>query len=102
LASFPHALRSAPGPNRTLEACRSQIELAAVRHGPAMVEAASLGPERRARGGLYEGLVEVRIVYGLPSYYEVRQATLKCTARPDGSIVGIEVLPAADGGASPL
>jgi hypothetical protein len=90
LASFPGALRSAKGQNRTVEPCRREIARAAMPFGPAEVEAASVGPERPRADGLYEGLVEIRVVYGAGSHYEVRQSILRCTARRDGSIVGFE------------
>jgi hypothetical protein len=96
LASFPGELHAAPGPNRTVEPCRRQIELAAAAQGAAEVAAASLGPERRTRAGLYEALVEVRIVYRGQPHYEVRQAAVKCTARADGSIVSVEAASAED------
>jgi hypothetical protein len=99
LASFPDELASTPGPNRTFGECRRQIALGAARYGKATVEAASLGPERRSGRGLYEGFAEIRIVYDFDTYYEVRQATLKCYSRRDGSIVHVEVVfpTAADG-----
>lgn len=90
LASLAHELRPVPGHNRTVEPCKRQIELGAAQYSHAMVEAASLGPERRTNREVYEGLVEMRVVYDFHLYFEVRQATLKCYTRPDGSIVAAE------------
>ena len=87
LASLPYKLRAKRGRNRTLEPCKRQIELAAAPFGVVRVEAASLGPERRSRDGLYNGKVEIRVVYARQSAWEVRQATLRCSSRSDGSIV---------------
>jgi CheY-like chemotaxis protein len=92
LATLPQPLRSEPGPNRTVRPCKRQIELGAAHYGKVRVQAASLGPERLDRHGLFEGLVEVRVVYENRSFYEVRQATLKCYARQDGSIVDAKVV----------
>jgi hypothetical protein len=90
LVSLPHPLRSAPGRNRTVEECKRFIELGAARYGNARVEAASLGKERRTPEGLYEGLVETRVIYDFHLFYEARQATVKCYSRPDGSIIRVE------------
>jgi hypothetical protein len=68
LASLAHELRPIPGPNRTVEPCKRQIELGAAQYAHAMVEAASLGPERRTDQGIYEGLVEMRVVYDFHVY----------------------------------
>ena len=92
LASLAEKLRAAPGHNRTVEQCKRQIELGAAQYANVMVDAASLGPERRTAEGLYEGLVEMRVVYDFHLYHEVRQATLKCYSRPDGSIVDAQAV----------
>jgi len=92
LASLTSELRSRAGPNRTLQPCKRQIELGAAQYAHVMVDAASLGPERRTEQGLYEGLVEVRVIYDFHLYYEVRQAALKCSTRPDGSIVDAQAV----------
>jgi hypothetical protein len=93
LALLPHELRSMPGRNRAVDDCKRQIELGAAQYARAMVEAASAGEERRMDEGLYEGLVEMRVIYDFQVYYEIRHATLRCYVRPDGSIVGAEALP---------
>jgi hypothetical protein len=92
LASLTSELRSTPGPNRTVQPCKRQIELGAAQYAHVVVDAASLGPERRTNEGLFEGLVETRVIYDFHLYYEVRQATLKCYTRPDGSIVAAEAV----------
>jgi CheY-like chemotaxis protein len=92
LATLPQPLRSEPGPNRTVRSCKRQIELGATHYGKAQVDAVSLGPERLNAQGFYEALVEVRVTYDKQSFYEVRQATLKCYARQDGSIVDAKVV----------
>jgi hypothetical protein len=92
-ASLSRELRSAPGPNRTVGECKRQIELAARQYAKAKVEAASVGEERRVDEGFYEGLVEMRVIYDFHLYYEIRQATLSCYSRPDGSIVDANVVP---------
>ena len=102
LASLPHELSSAPGPNRAVGDCKRQIELGAARYADAKVEAASAGEERRTGEGLYEGLVEMRVIYDFRAYYEIRQATLRCYARPDGSIVDAQALPAGAEDGSPV
>jgi hypothetical protein len=101
LASFPNGLAARPGPNRTVEECKRQIELGAARYGKAVVEAASLGEEQRTEQGLYEGLVEIRIVYDFGMYDEVRQAILKCYSDPDGSFVDMRVVSPASAGNAP-
>ena len=90
LESFPGALRAAKGRNRTVEPCRREMARAAAPFGPAEVEAASLDPERLRPDGLYDGLVEIRVIYGAGSHYEVRQSILRCTIRRDGSVVSAE------------
>ena len=92
LASFPFELRSKPGRNRTVESCGEKLRGAAAAYGPATVETASLGPERRNRTGLYEGTVEVRIIYTCNGVHEVRQATMACYTRPDGTLVDAKPL----------
>jgi hypothetical protein len=92
LASLTRELRSIGGPNRTVEPCKRQIELGAVQYADVMVDAASLGPEWRAGQQLFEGLVEMRVIYDFYLYREVRQAVLKCSTRPDGSIVDAEAV----------
>ena len=92
LASFPAELRSKPGRNRTAVARGEKLRGAAAAYGPATVETASLGPERRSRAGLYEGTVEVRIIYARDGVHEVRQATMACTTRPDGTLVDAKPL----------
>jgi hypothetical protein len=102
LASLPHELRSVPGRNRAVGECKRQIELGAARYADAKVEAASAGKERRTGDGLYEGLVEMRVFYDFRAYYEVRQATLRCFFRPDGSVVAAEALPVGAKDGSPV
>ena len=92
LATFPNELRSKPGPNRTVRACGEQLQNAALVHGQARVETASLGRERRTRDGLYQGQVEVRITYSREGMHEIRQATMACTTREDGSFVEAKAL----------
>ena len=102
LASLPHELSSAPGRNRAVGDCKRQIELGAARYAEAKVEAASAGEERRTNDGLYEGLVEIRVIYDFRAYYEIRQATLRCFVRPDGSIVDAQALPVGVEDGSPV
>lgn len=92
LASYPHELQSKPGRNRTAEACREQLQRGAGAYGLATVSIASLGPERRQRHGLFEGNIEVRIVYAGKEIPEVRQATMACQTRADGTFVAIKPL----------
>jgi len=92
LASFPSDLRSRPGRNRTVESCSAQLRRAAAAYGQATVETASLGPERRSRTGVYEGTVEVRIIYTRDGVHEVRQATMACYTRADGTLVDAKPL----------
>ena len=93
LASFPHELRSRPGRNRTVEDCSAQLRRSAAAYGRATVSAASLGPERRNKEGLYEGTVEVRIIYSSDDgVHEVRQATMACYTRPNGTLVDAKPL----------
>jgi hypothetical protein len=92
LASFPSDLRSKPGRNRTVESCSAQLRRAAAAYGQATVETASLGPERRSRTGVYEGTVEVRIIYTRDGVHEVRQATMACYTRADGTLVDAKPL----------
>jgi hypothetical protein len=51
-----------------------------------------LGPERRSRTGVYEGTVEVRIIYTRDGVHEVRQATMACYTRADGTLVDAKPL----------
>ena len=101
IASLTTKLQSSPAPNRTVQACKRQVELGAAQYAHVMVDAASLGPERRNAQGLYAGLVEMRVIYDFHLYHEVRQATLRCYTRPDGSIADLEaVAPASPTDAS--
>jgi hypothetical protein len=102
LAALPHQLQAAPGANRAVPECKRQIELGAAHYADATVQAASAGAERRVEEGLYEGLVEMRVIYDFRAYHEIRQATLRCYVRPDGSIVAADVaLPVAGGEGTP-
>lgn len=87
LASFPNELRSRRGRNRTVEPCRAQMEALASTYGQARVDAASQGPERQVGRGVYRGTVEMRIVYRRGDVHEVRQATMQCSTRGDGTLV---------------
>ena len=51
-----------------------------------------MGRERRLRDGLYQGTVEVRITYTREGMHEIRQATMACTTRRDGSLVEAKAL----------
>jgi hypothetical protein len=102
IASLNAKLEPSPAPNRTVPACKRQIELGAAQYAHVMVDAASLGPERRTRDGLYEGLVAMTVIYDFHLYHEVRQATLKCYTRPDGSIVDLEAVTPGGQFAPPL
>ena len=87
LASVPYVLRERGGRNRTVEACRKNIEAATSPYGKAFVEVASQGAERQVRPGVYRGTVEVRIAYSREGVWEVRQATMHCFAKGDGTLV---------------
>jgi hypothetical protein len=93
LASFPAPLWAAPEPNRTVEPCRRAVETESRQEGPAMVEAAGRGPERRLANGLYDGAVEIRITYAQHGLHLVRQATLRCTTTADGILAKVELWP---------
>ena len=92
LASLSHELGSTPERDGAVAECRRQIELGAAQYGDVKVEAAGLGEGRRTDEGIYEKLVEIRVIYDFHAYYEVRQATVKCSFRPDGSIIDAEAV----------
>lgn len=87
VASIGVPLTSAPGPNRTVEACRDVVESEASKIGAREVEAASAGPHRRNRKGQYEGPVRMRITYATSNGFEVREATMTCIVDARGKIV---------------
>jgi hypothetical protein len=84
-------LEAAPGPNRTVRACRAAVWREAAKLGARDIEAVSAGPERRNEKGQFVGPVRLRITYyKLLSGYEVREATLTCVVDPEGKLVGAE------------
>ncbi len=87
VASIGVPLAIAPGPNRTVEACRDVVESEASKIGAREVEAASAGPHRRNRRGQYEGPVRMRITYATSNGFEVREATMTCIVDARGKIV---------------
>jgi hypothetical protein len=87
LASLGRPLAPAPGPNRTVEACRAVVQSEAAKIGARDTEAVSAGPHRRAADGRYAGPVEMRITYPRPGGYEVRSARMTCVVDRQGKIV---------------
>jgi len=87
VAAIGAPLEAAPGPNRTVEACREVVESEAAKIGAREVEAVSAGPHRRNRQGQYEGPVRMRIIYATSNGFEVRQATMTCIVDARGRIV---------------
>ncbi len=57
------------------------------------MQAAGRGPELRTSRGLYVGAVEVRIIYAVESMHVVRQATMRCMTRADGTFIDAELFP---------
>jgi hypothetical protein len=88
LAGLTSTLPEAPGPNRGVEPCRRYVEREARRMGAVQVEAASAGPERRAEVGL-AAPVRVRVLYGRPDGYEVREAALTCILDRRGRVTSL-------------
>jgi len=78
VASVGTPLEAAPGPNRTVETCRTVVQSEAERLGAREVEAVSAGPHRRNGKGQYVAPVRMRITYVRPDGYEVRLATMTC------------------------
>ena len=87
LASFGTPLQSAPGRNRTVEACREAVMAEASRLGAREVEAASAGPDRMNEKGQFVGPVRVRITYARATGFEVREANMTCVVDQNGKIV---------------
>ena len=87
LASIGQPLADVPGPNRTIETCRTTVWSEASKQGAKEIEAVSAGPERRDRKGDYFAPVLMRLTYDRPFAYEVRQATLICVVNRSGGIV---------------
>jgi hypothetical protein len=91
LARLGIPLEPAPGPNRTVEACREAVWREAAKLGARDIEAVSAGPERRNEKGQFVGPVRLRITYyKLLGGYEVREATLTCIVDPEGKFVSTE------------
>jgi hypothetical protein len=87
LATFPADLPARPGRNRVIDPCWDAVAGAAARVGPAFVEMASRGPERRVGSDRYEGMVEVRIIWTREGHREVRQATMRCVTTDEGQLL---------------
>lgn len=87
MASIGRPLTPAPGPNRTVDACRDVVESEASKIGAREVEAASAGQHRRNRKGQYEAPVRMRITYATSNGFEVREATMTCIVDASGKIV---------------
>ena len=87
IASLAAPLEPKPGRNRTVDACREVVEQTSAPLGAVKVEVVSGGPDRRIKGGVVEGPVDMRILYRSNSGYEVRQATLTCKMNARGKIV---------------
>ncbi len=92
LRTFPQPLASAPGPNRTVEACRDQATRAGQKYGKAQVVAASLAPERRLPNGNYMGRVRLRVIYATDQFHEVREGELECTTNSQGEFVSAKAV----------
>ncbi len=89
LRQLPLPLQQKEGRNRTFEPCRSELEAAASRLGALGFEAVSAGAERLVDGA-YEGLIEVRIIYGGTLAYQVRHALLTCKTDARGRVVAVD------------
>ena len=88
LATIGQPLAEVPGPNRTVEICRTTMWSEASKAGANEIEAISAGPDKRDSKGDYFAPVVMRLTYERPMAYEVREATLICVVDPNGGIVG--------------
>ncbi|GJD82325.1 hypothetical protein [Methylobacterium haplocladii] len=87
LASIGQPLNNVPGPNRTINVCRTTVWSEASKQGAKEIEVVSAGPERRDRKGDYFAPVMMRLTYTRPFAYEVREAMLICVVNRAGGIV---------------
>lgn len=87
VASVGTPLQAEPGPNRTVDTCRTVVQGEAARLGAREVEAVSAGRHRLNNKGQYVAPVLMRITYTRPDGYEVRQARMTCIVDRRGKIV---------------
>ena len=87
MARLGRPLESAPGPNRTVGACRDAAWAEAAKLGATSIEAASAGRETVDRQGRATGMVLIRVVYAGFFNTEVREAVMTCTTDRRGAIV---------------
>jgi len=91
LATLGSPLETAPGRNRTVEACRAVAWGEAQKLGAREIEAVSAGPDRPNGKGGFVGPVRMRITYARPDGYEVRLADMTCVVDRSGRIVDAHV-----------
>jgi hypothetical protein len=78
LNGLERTLRRKPGVDqRTVRLCRDALTRTVVTHGAVQVEAASAGRSSRRSSATFAPLT-ARVIYRLPSGYEVKQATVTC------------------------
>ena len=78
IATIGMSLRPAPGPNRTVKACRAVVAKEAAKLGAREVEAVSAGPEHLTTSRKFVAPVKFRITYKTRKAYEVRISVLSC------------------------
>ena len=91
LATLGSPLETAPGRNRTVEACRAVAWGEAQKLGAREIEAVSAGPDWPNGKGGFVGPVRMRITYARPDGYEVRLADMTCVVDRSGRIVDAHV-----------
>ena len=78
IATIGMSLRPAPGPNRTVKACRAAVAREALRFGAREVEAVSAGREHVTTARRFVAPVKFRVTYKTRRAYEVRISILTC------------------------
>jgi hypothetical protein len=87
LKELGRPLRRRPGVDqRTVRLCRDALTRTVVAHGAVQVEAASAGRSSRQSSATFAPLT-ARVIYRLPSGYEVKQATVTCQVTRAGVAV---------------
>ncbi|WP_375457897.1 hypothetical protein [uncultured Enterovirga sp.] len=89
MAKIGRPLEPAPGPNRTVEACRDAAWAEASKLGATTIEAASAGRQGVDRQGRATAPVRMRITYPNLMGFEVREAVMICTIDRRGTILEV-------------
>jgi hypothetical protein len=83
-------LQAQPGTSADIiRTCRNSVVRASRPYGAVRVDAASAGPTRRMRNGIFAAPIEVRVVYENEGRIQIRQSTATCHLNGSRDVVAL-------------